>query len=171
MPGPDRCRTAPLALAALAVGCGSLSTYRTAEPIGPGRWQIDVAADVGAFTDRVQDTRTPAAHLEVAVRRGLGPEDIPGPPGRVWLRITGHGDGPGEALGEAGHAVGNGRRDQRGDPLGREERHRPQRRALADQRVRGEREVRPVRLDRARRHQRDAHGLSQGMSPRWGSPP
>lgn len=73
MAGPDRRPPVALAaLAALAAGCGSLSTYRTAEPIGPGRWQVDVAADVGAFTDRAQDTRTPAAHLEVAVRRGLG---------------------------------------------------------------------------------------------------
>lgn len=54
-----------------AAGCGSLTTYRTAEPIPRGQWQVDVAADVGAFTDREQDTRIPAAHLEVAIRRGL----------------------------------------------------------------------------------------------------
>lgn len=63
----------PTALALLAVaGCGSLTTYRTAEPIARGRWQVDVAADVGVFADREQATKVPAGHVEVAVRRGLG---------------------------------------------------------------------------------------------------
>lgn len=60
-------------LGAIAVaGCGSLTTYRTAAPLPAGRWHADVAVDVGTFRDREQDTRTPAAHVEVAVRRGLG---------------------------------------------------------------------------------------------------
>ncbi|MCB0927573.1 MAG: CoA transferase [Mycolicibacterium insubricum] len=49
-------------------------------------WALLTVADV------VLEGSRPAA----LARRGLGPEDIPGPPGRVWLRITGHGDGPGE---------------------------------------------------------------------------
>ena len=65
-------RSALLAASTLLAACGSLTTYRTAEPVARGRWQVDVAADVGAFRDREQDTRVPAAHLEVAIRRGLG---------------------------------------------------------------------------------------------------
>lgn len=59
---------------AVSAGCGSLSTYRTAEPIPCGRTQVDLAIDVGTFRDRDQDTRTPAAHVELAVRRGIAAE-------------------------------------------------------------------------------------------------
>lgn len=73
---PARAEVRPLRVAlaavALAAGCGSLTTYRTAEPIPHRAWQLDVAADLGGFADRVQETRVPAAHVEVAIRRGLG---------------------------------------------------------------------------------------------------
>ncbi|MBK7074484.1 MAG: hypothetical protein IPH44_19525 [Myxococcales bacterium] len=52
-------------------GCGSLSTYRTAEPIARGHTRYDLAVDVGSFRDRAQDTRTPAAHVELAARHGV----------------------------------------------------------------------------------------------------
>lgn len=68
---PRRSTAAPLALV-LATGCGSLTTYRTAEPIPRGHWQVDVAADVGVFADRELDSKIPATHVEVALRRGLG---------------------------------------------------------------------------------------------------
>ncbi|HVV87453.1 MAG TPA: hypothetical protein VHE35_30635 [Kofleriaceae bacterium] len=75
MPCPDRARAAATAAAAAAAfllgACGSLTSYRTAEPIPRGHWQLDVATDVGMFADRELDTRTPAAHVELAVRRGL----------------------------------------------------------------------------------------------------
>lgn len=58
-------------LALAVVGCGSLSSYRTAEPLGRGRTRVDAAIDVGSFRDREQDSRTPAVHVELAVRRGL----------------------------------------------------------------------------------------------------
>ncbi|MCV7081459.1 CoA transferase, partial [Mycolicibacterium insubricum] len=57
--------------------------------------------------DVVLEGSRPAA----LARRGLGPEDIPGPPGRVWLRITGHGDGSVEgrvAFGEGAARVAFG---------------------------------------------------------------
>jgi hypothetical protein len=46
-------------------------------------------------------------------RRGVSPQSLPGPPGRVWLRITGHGtDSPRVAFGDdaavAGGLVGTG---------------------------------------------------------------
>lgn len=52
-------------------GCGSLSTYRTAEPIARGHTRYDLAVDVGSFRDRDQDTRAPAAHVELAARHGV----------------------------------------------------------------------------------------------------
>ncbi|MBK9036993.1 MAG: hypothetical protein IPL61_38040 [Myxococcales bacterium] len=67
-------RRSLVVVAAASAGCGSLSTYRTAEPIGCGRTQVDVAVDVGGFRDRDQDSRTPAVHVELAVRRGIAPE-------------------------------------------------------------------------------------------------
>jgi hypothetical protein len=51
--------------------CGSLTTYRTAEPVPRGQWRLDVAAGAAAYVDREQDTRIPGGHVEVAVRRGL----------------------------------------------------------------------------------------------------
>ncbi len=70
MPRPDS-RSVAVVLV-VATGCGSLTTYRTAEPIPRGRWQVDVAADVGVFADREQETRIPGGHVEVALRHGLG---------------------------------------------------------------------------------------------------
>lgn len=60
-----------LTVVALA-GCGSLTSYRTAEPVPCGQTRVEVATDAAVYRDRPQDSRTPAAHVEVAVRRGLG---------------------------------------------------------------------------------------------------
>ncbi len=58
------------ALLALA-GCGTVSHYRTAEPLGAGTWRASAAAGVAGYVDTRDDVRTPSGHLELAVRRGL----------------------------------------------------------------------------------------------------
>jgi crotonobetainyl-CoA:carnitine CoA-transferase CaiB-like acyl-CoA transferase len=47
-----------------------------------------------ATADVVVEGSRPAA----LSRRGLGPHDVPGPPGRVWLRISGYGTRGDDAL-------------------------------------------------------------------------
>ena len=59
-----------LSLGALA-GCPSTSVYRTADPVKQGAWQVGVSADLGAFSDVEQQTRSPAGSVELTVRRGL----------------------------------------------------------------------------------------------------
>ncbi len=56
---------------ALLAGCGSFTTYQTAEPLGVGHWQATFAAEAGGFRDRASDTRTPTATAELAVARGV----------------------------------------------------------------------------------------------------
>ena len=53
----------------------------------------DRLAALLAAADVVLEGSRPAA----LIRRGLGPADIPARPGRVWLRITGHGSDAGSA--------------------------------------------------------------------------
>lgn len=75
MPTPGRDAPARLTAAALALalaGCGSYTTYQSAEPLPRGRWQGATALGAGAFADRPGDTRTPSLHVEVAARRGVG---------------------------------------------------------------------------------------------------
>lgn len=55
----------------LLVGCGSYTTYQTAEPLGTGRWQASLAADAGGFRDGKSGTRTPTATAELALHRGI----------------------------------------------------------------------------------------------------
>jgi hypothetical protein len=56
---------------ALATGCGSLTTYQSADTLPPGQWQVMVAADTGVYRDDEQQTRTPTATGELGVRRGI----------------------------------------------------------------------------------------------------
>jgi hypothetical protein len=53
-------------------GCGSLTTFQTAEPLPAGRWQVAAAVSGASYRDRELDTRVPSAQVEVAVRRGVG---------------------------------------------------------------------------------------------------
>lgn len=65
-------RTTLLACTALtAAGCPSTSLYRTADPVPEGQWRIGGALNLGAMSDREQDTRIPIADLELTARRGL----------------------------------------------------------------------------------------------------
>ena len=60
-----------IALAALA-GCGTYSTYRTAEPLPAGKWQGSLAVTPGVFYDRPSRTPTPTAITALSLRRGVG---------------------------------------------------------------------------------------------------
>lgn len=62
---------AVLALAPGAAGCGQLSSYRTAEPLGAGTWRAGAAAGVTGFVDTRDDVRTPSGHVELSLRRGV----------------------------------------------------------------------------------------------------
>jgi hypothetical protein len=63
-----------VALMAALAGCGTYTTYQTAEPLAPGRWQLSGAITPAAFSDRPQGTRTPSVISELAVRRGVAAE-------------------------------------------------------------------------------------------------
>lgn len=63
-------RSVALACAAL-LGCGQLGTYRTAEPLGAGRWRVGAAASATGFVDVRDDVRTPSGQVELSVRRGV----------------------------------------------------------------------------------------------------
>jgi hypothetical protein len=54
--------------------CGTYTTYQTAEPLAPGRWQASIAISPGVFVDRPSAVRTPTSISELAVRRGVGGE-------------------------------------------------------------------------------------------------
>ena len=58
-------------LALLLCGCPSTTTYRTADPVAPGKWQVAAATGLGGMRDDEQDTRIPTGHLELGVRRGI----------------------------------------------------------------------------------------------------
>ena len=64
-------RTRSLSLLMVA-GCGSYTTYQTAEPLPKGRWQGAVALGPGVFRDDPGQTKIPSMHVELAARRGLG---------------------------------------------------------------------------------------------------
>lgn len=57
-----------------ALGCGTVTSYQTAEPVEPGRWRLAAALTGGAYRDAPQDTRTPLLQGELEVRRGLRPD-------------------------------------------------------------------------------------------------
>jgi hypothetical protein len=55
-----------------ALGCGTYTTYQTAEPLDAGRWQVALASTAGRFSDVPSRAATPTMISEFAVRRGLG---------------------------------------------------------------------------------------------------
>lgn len=57
-------------LLALA-GCGTVSHYRTAEPLGAGTWRASAAAGGGGYVDSRDEVRTAGGHVELALRRGV----------------------------------------------------------------------------------------------------
>lgn len=61
-----------LALALVSAGCGTYTTYQTAEPLGPGNWRGAAAIGAGAFADPPSDTRTPTVTVELGASRGVG---------------------------------------------------------------------------------------------------
>ena len=64
-------RTAAAIALLLLAGCPSVTVYRTADPVAPGRWQLHGAMGAGALRDGQQETRIPTGHLELGARRGL----------------------------------------------------------------------------------------------------
>jgi len=81
--------------------------------------KLSYAADFDVDADRLRaligaaDVVLEGSRPAALTRRGLGPGDVAGPPGRVWLRVTGHGAESGRvAFGDdaavAGGLVGAG---------------------------------------------------------------
>jgi hypothetical protein len=68
-------------------------------------YAVDFHRDIGAIHDLLAaaDVVIEGSRPAALARRGLGPCDIPARPGRVWVRITGHGVDPGH-----GHLVAFG---------------------------------------------------------------
>jgi hypothetical protein len=59
-------------LAALALaGCGTLTSYQTAEPVARGHVRVAAALTGGTFADTEQGTRTPSLQGEVEGRYGV----------------------------------------------------------------------------------------------------
>jgi hypothetical protein len=56
----------------LVLGCGSVTTYQSADVLPRGTWSIQLAASAGGFNDTEQETRIPTGSIELAARRGLG---------------------------------------------------------------------------------------------------
>ena len=61
-----------VALTAMFSGCGTYTTYQTAEPLPRGTWQGAVALTTGLFLDQPSETKTPALINELAARYGVG---------------------------------------------------------------------------------------------------
>jgi hypothetical protein len=67
------CDPRALAVAACVLtACGTYTTYQTAEPLPPGRWQLSLASTPGLFYDTPSTTPTPTVITEIAARRGVG---------------------------------------------------------------------------------------------------
>lgn len=60
------------ALLAAIAGCGSVTTYQSADVLPRGKWQGMIAAGVGGFNDKPQQAKTPTGTVELAARRGVG---------------------------------------------------------------------------------------------------
>jgi hypothetical protein len=60
------------AVASVVAGCGSFTTYQTAEPLPRGTWQGAVALGPGLFRDDPGESKLPTIHTELAARRGVG---------------------------------------------------------------------------------------------------
>jgi hypothetical protein len=77
MRSPDRRPLAALAALAVVVGgagCPSLSTRQTAETVPCGRWQVGLGVDLVAGADERLEWNGAGPQLELAARRGLGPD-------------------------------------------------------------------------------------------------
>lgn len=59
------------ALAIGALGCPSVTTLHSADPVAPRHWELALAVDGTILRDVPQDTRAPAAGALVAARYGL----------------------------------------------------------------------------------------------------
>jgi hypothetical protein len=55
----------------IVAGCGSVTQYQSADPVGARRWQGMAAAGLGSFKDDPQQSKTPTANLEVGARYGI----------------------------------------------------------------------------------------------------
>src|SRR4051812_23818653 len=53
-------------------GCGSVTTYQSADVLPRGTWNAAIAASAGSFNDTDQKAKTPTASFEIAARRGIG---------------------------------------------------------------------------------------------------
>lgn len=75
-PRPRRARRAAalVLLTTAASGCGSLTSFHTAETLPCGRWQAQAALAAGRYRDEPFATQTPTAQLELAARVGLTDE-------------------------------------------------------------------------------------------------
>jgi hypothetical protein len=63
-----------LLVALLFAGCGTYTTYHSAEPLARGKWQGSLAVTPGVFVDQPSTVKTPTLISEVAVRYGVGGE-------------------------------------------------------------------------------------------------
>ncbi|WP_263993142.1 CoA transferase, partial [Mycolicibacterium fallax] len=76
--------------------------------------KLSYAADFDVDADRLRaligaaDVVLEGSRPAALTRRGLGPGDVAGPPGRVWLRVTGHGAESGRVAFGDDAAVGGG---------------------------------------------------------------
>jgi len=61
-----------LGIVGVLAGCGTYTTYQTAEPLASGRWQGSIAATPGLFYDVPSKVPTPTVITEIAARRGVG---------------------------------------------------------------------------------------------------
>src|SRR5262245_53576112 len=59
------------ALLIAATGCGSVTTYQSADTLPPGTWSVGLALGAGGFNDTEQQTKIPTGSIEIAARRGL----------------------------------------------------------------------------------------------------
>lgn len=70
-----RTRSADLAVVAACglacAGCPSLAQHQTPETVAPGKWQLAASAGGALFRDVPQETSTPSASAEIALRRGV----------------------------------------------------------------------------------------------------
>ena len=59
------------ALLVAAAGCGSVTTYQSADTLPRGTWAVQLAVEAGGFNDTEQQTKIPTGAFELAARRGL----------------------------------------------------------------------------------------------------
>jgi len=70
-------RSLGLGLALALAGCGSVTSYQSADTLPRGHWQAMAALGTGVYSDTPQETRTPTATGELGVRVGIaGDTDV-----------------------------------------------------------------------------------------------